>query len=215
MDGVALRDLGSDVHSDKKRSNMIDREQALDVVKGQLALLDGTEKNILVDQANDYAWAAAEDITNLPLSDNEYVIVDEDIPLYEMIVHGCIDYCGGVYNLADTADAQRQLLTMIEYGAAPHFLFTWQETSEMKYSGVSRFYTTCFDTWKDKAAEVYGELAGVLSQVTDQRMVGHEILPDGVRKTLYSGGTAIYVNYGDQPADVDGLRIPAMGYAVQ
>ncbi len=215
VDGVALRDLGSDVHSDKKRSNMIDREQALDVVKGQLALLDGTEKNILVDQANDYAWAAAEDITNLPLSDNEYVIVDEDIPLYEMIVHGCIDYCGGVYNLADTADAQRQLLTMIEYGAAPHFLFTWQETSEMKYSGVSRFYTTCFDTWKDKAAEVYGELDSVLSQVTDQRMVGHEILPDGVRKTLYSGGTAIYVNYGDEPADVDGLRIPAMGYAVQ
>ncbi len=215
VEGVALRDLGSDVHSDKKRSNMIDREQALDVVKGQLALLDGTEKNILVDQANDYAWAAAEDITNLPLSDNEYVIVDEDIPLYEMIVHGCIDYCGGVYNLADTADAQRQLLTMIEYGAAPHFLFTWQETSEMKYSGVNRFYTTCFDTWKDKAAEVYGELAGVLSQVTDQRMVGHEILPDGVRKTLYSGGTAIYVNYGDEPADVDGLRIPAMGYTVQ
>lgn len=215
VDGVALRDLGSELHSDKKRSGMIDREQALDVVKGQLALLDGTEKKILVDQANDYAWAAAEDITNLPLSDNEYVIVDEDIPLYEMIVHGCIDYCGGVYNLADTADERRQLLTMIEYGAAPHFLFTWKETSEMKYSGVNRFYTTCFDTWKDKAAEVYAELSDALSQVTGQRMVGHEILPDGVRKTLYSDGTVIYVNYGDEPADVDGVSIPAMGYTVQ
>ena len=55
----------------------------------------------------------------------------------------------------------------------------------------------------------------MLDQVTDQRMVGHEILPDGVRKTLYSGGTAIYVNYGGEPANVDGVRIPAMGYAVQ
>lgn len=215
VDGVALRDLGSELHSDKKRSEMIDREQALDVVKGQLALLDDTEKKLLVDQANDYAWAAADDITDLPLSDNEYVIVDENIPLYEMIVHGCIDYCGTVYNLDDTAEEWEQLLTMIEYGAAPHFLFTWQETSEMKYSGVNRFYTTCFNTWKDKAVEVYGELADVLGQVTGQRMVSHEILPGGVRKTLYSGGTAIYVNYNASPVTVDGVRVPARGYAVQ
>ena len=215
VDGVALRDLGSEVHSDKKRSGMIDREQALDVVKGQLALLDGTEKDILVDQANDYAWAVADDITDLPLRDNEYVIVDENIPLYEMIVHGCIDYCGAVYNLADTASEQELLLTMIEYGAAPHFLFTWQETSEMKYSGVNQFYTTCFDTWKDRAAEVYGELSDVLGPVTGQQIVSHEILSEGVRKVVYSDGTAIYVNYGDAPARVDGVRIPAMGYAVQ
>lgn len=215
VDGVALRDLGSEVHSDKKRSGMIDREQALDVVKGQLALLDGTEKDILVDQANDYAWAVADDITDLPLRDNEYVIVDENIPLYEMIVHGCIDYCGAVYNLADTASEQELLLTMIEYGAAPHFLFTWQETSEMKYSGVNQFYTTCFDTWKDRAAEVYGELSDVLGPVTGQQIVSHEILSEGVRKVVYSDGTAIYVNYGDAPARVDGVSIPAMGYAVQ
>ncbi len=215
VDGVSLRDLGSDVHSDKKRSEMIDREQALDVVKGQLELLDGTEKDLMVNQANDYAWAVADDITDLPLSDNEYVIVDEDIPLYEMIVHGCIDYCGTAYNLTDVADDRDQVLTMIEYGAAPHFLFTWKETSEMKYSGVNRFYTTCFDTWKDKAAEVYAELDGVLSQVTGQRMVSHEILQSGVRKTVYSGGTVIYVNYNTQPVRVDGVSVPAKGYTVR
>ena len=104
---------------------------------------------------------------------------------------------------------------MIEYGAAPHFLFTWKETSEMKYSGVNRFYTTCFDTWKDKAAEVYAELDGVLSQVTGQRMVSHEILQSGLRKTVYSGGTVIYVNYNTQPVRVDGISVPAKGYTVR
>ena len=215
VDGMSLRDLGSEVHSDKKRSEMIEREQALDVVKGQLNKLDATGKNVMVNKANDYAWAAADDITDLPLSDNEYVIVDENIPLYEMIVHGCIDYCGSAYNLNDAADARERLLTMIEYGAAPHFLFTWKETSEMKYSGVNRFYSTCFNTWKDTAVEVYSELADVLSPVTGARMLSHEILDEGVRKTVYSNGTAIFVNYNAEPVTVDGVRVPAMGYAVQ
>lgn len=215
VDGISLRDLGSALHSDKKRSNQIHREEALDVVTAQLETMAATNKQLLINEANDYAWQTADHILNLPLNDNDYVIVDADIPLYEMIVHGSIDYCGDVYNLTDTADERKLILNMIEYGASPHFVFTWKETTEMKYSGMNSSYSTTFATWQEKAAEVYGEVNEVLRQVSGAAMVQHEILPNNVRKITYSNGITIYVNYSDYALSVDGVQIPAMGCAVK
>ena len=152
---------------------------------------------------------------NLPLDDNDYVIVDAGIPLYEMIVPGSIDYCGNVYNLTDVSDERQQILTMIEYGASPHFLFTWEETTLMKYSGMNSSYATTFSTWLDRAARVYGEVNAVLSRVSGAVMESHEILDSGIRKILYSNGVTIYVNYTDWAVSADGVQIPAMGYVVR
>lgn len=215
VDGISLRDLGSSLQSDKRRTEMIDREDALDVVTAMLDTMEQTGKQIMVNHANDYAWSVAEDITNLPLDDNDYIIVDENIPLYEMIVHGCIDYCGNVYNLTDASSERQQILTMLEYGASPHFLFTWEETSEMKYSALNVDYSTTFSVWSQTAADVYAEVNTVLSQVSGEQMVSHEILENGVRKVTYSNGITIYVNYSAKELQADGLTVPALGYTVQ
>lgn len=215
VSGISLRDLGSQLHSDKKRTNIIDREAALDVVLSQLALMESTDKNIMVNMANDYAWRYADDIINLPLCDNGYAVIDENIPLYEMIVHGCIDYCGEVYNLSSDANERLRVLNMIEYGAAPHFVFTWQETSEMKYSGLNSKYSTTFALWADTAVAVYDEVNGVLGRVDDATITMHEVLADGVRKVSYSNGIIIYVNYTQSDITADGITIPALGYTVR
>lgn len=213
--GISLRDLGSTLQSDKKRTEQINREEALDVVIGQLELLDATGKQLLVNKANDYAWSVSSDILNLPLCDNEYVLVDHDIPLYEMIVHGCIDYCGNVYNLADVKDSETLVLNMLEYGAAPHFVFTWESTSEMKYSGLNSLYSTTFSVWMDDAVEIYSRVNEVLSQVSGETVAEHRIISEDVRAVTYSNGVTVYVNYGSEAVMVDALEIPAMGYAVK
>lgn len=215
VDGISLRDLGSVLTSDKRRNNMIHREDALDVVKGQLALLDGMDRNMLLNGANDYAWSVADDIVNLPLGDNNYLLVDADIPLYEMIIHGSVSYSSHVLNLNDSKDPQAQLLSMIEYGAAPHFAFTWTPSAEMKYSGLNRFYSTTFETWVQDAADCYDILNEVLSPVSGQRMHSHEILEHNVRHVTYENGYEIYVNYNDFNVQLNGLQIPAMGYLVK
>ena len=214
VDGISLRDLGSTLQSDKKRSNQIHREEALDVVTAALSTMQETGKSVMVNRANDYAWFAADDIINLPLDDNDYLVVDANIPLYEMIVHGCIDYCGGVYNLANVSNDRQLILTMLEYGASPHFRFTWENATQMKYSGMNASYATTFSAWADKAAEVYAEVNGVLSRVSGESMVCHEILAGGVRKVTYSNSVIIYVNYSNEACTADGITIPALGYAV-
>jgi len=215
VSGISLRDLGSTLHSDKKRTNIINRAEALDVVLGTLDTLDNTGKNLMFSAANDYTWGCCDDILNLPLGDNEYILVDEDIPLYEMIVHGSIDYCGNVYNLSDSKDARVRILNMIEYGAAPHFVFTWEDATEMKYSGMNSSYATAFGTWADTAAAVYQEVNAALRGVTNAVMLSHEILPNGLRHVVYDNGTEVFINYSDRALSAGALQVLAMGYAVQ
>lgn len=210
--GIGLRDLGDEVHSDKKRTEIIDREEALDIVKAQLDKLAATGKNILINGGNDYSFKYATDIIDVPLRDNEFRIIDEEIPLYEMIIHGYIDYAGSQLNFHDSADTNEITLRMIEYGASPRYVFTNESASKMKYTALNKFYATKYDNWCDEAVSVYNEVNGILKYVSGETVVKHEIRDSGVRAITYSNGVVIYVNYTDYDAVEDGITVPAHGY---
>ena len=212
--GISLRDLGDELHSDKKRTNVIDREEALDVVTAALEQLDGTGKNMLVSGGNDYTFAYAEDIINAPISANDYYIIDETIPFYEMLIHGYIDYSGSLINLSDTYDKTDVVLNLIENGASPHFVFSKENSSEIKNTSLNRFYSTAYKNWKEDALSIYNKTNGALQYVTDARIVEHEIINKDLRKVTYSNDVTIYVNYGTTPQTIDGVDVSAKGYAI-
>lgn len=212
IDGISLRDLGDELHSDKKRTNIINREEALDVVAAQLSQIENVGKNVMLSSANDYGFAYADDIINAPLTDNDYYIIDETVPFYEMLIHGYIDYSGDVINLSDVFDEDDIILNLIETGASPHFIFTWQEASDMKTTGLNRMYATTYDNWKEDAAEIYTKVNDALSQVNGASIIHHEILENGVRAVTYSNGITIYVNTSYEEQSVGTVRIPARSY---
>lgn len=213
--GISLRDLGSDLYSDKRRTEEIDRETALDVVLAQFELLEGTGKKLMTNMANAYSFAYSTDILNAPTQDNDFAIIDAQIPLYEMILHGCISYSSELINYVDEEDLTPTILNLIEAGASPHFQFTWEESSKMKDTGLNRFYATTFANWKDEAVTVYNQVNGALKYVNGALMTGHEILDNGVRKVSYDNGVVIYINYENESREADGLQIPAAGYRLE
>lgn len=214
ISGISLRDLGNELHSDKKRTQVIDREAALDVVEAQLKQIKDTGKNIMLNDSNDYAFAYADDIINAPLTDNDYYIVDETVPFYEMLIHGYIDYSGSVINLSDTYERTDIVLNLIETGASPHFLFSWENASEIKTTGLNRLYATTYDNWKEDALSIYMEVNDVLKQVNGAAIINHEIMENGVRAVAYSNGVTIYVNTGSSQQTVDGVTVPARSYQI-
>ena len=212
--GISLRDLGNQLHSDKRRTNVIDRCEAQDVVEAELQNIEDTGKRVMINDGNDYSFAYADDIINAPLTDNDYYIVDETIPFYEMLIHGCIDYSGSVINLSDTFDRTETVLNLIETGASPHFVFSWENANEMKNTGLSRFYSTTYESWKQEALAVYDEVNGALRYVNGETIVDHVIYDNGVRAVTYSNGVTIYINTGMSNQTVDGVTVPARSYEI-
>ncbi len=209
LTGLSLRDLGDQLHSDKRRTEVISREEAMAIVTAQFEKLSATGKKLMVSGGNLYALPYAQAVTGAPLTSNAFLIVDEEIPLYPMVVHGCVDYAGAQWNMAMAAQPRRELLRLIEYGAGCRFVFTWETSALMQYTGLSRYYSTAFDNWKESAAAMYGELNAALKPVQGVQITGHEKIGD-VAKVTYQNGVIIYVNYGAEDAVLDGLTIPAM-----
>ncbi|MGN0505394.1 MAG: DUF5696 domain-containing protein [Lachnospiraceae bacterium] len=214
ISGLSLRDLGSFLTSDKRRTNVISREEALDVVLAQLDLIETTGKKLMLNAANAYAFGYTENIINVPLGDNAFALVDERIPLYQMILHGCIDYSTELLNFDDSEDMTLSVLQMIETGSAPHYVFTQEPSSRMKNTGMNRFYATTYDVWKDEAIDIYNRVNEALQYVSGAEIIGHEINGD-VRKITYDNGVVIYVNYSDETESMDGKNIPAMSYEME
>ena len=148
------------------------------------------------------------------MSDNNYALVDSNIPLYQMIIHGCINYSTDLLNYDDSEDMTLTVLQMIETGSAPHYVFTKQPSSRMKDTGMNRFYATTFVTWKTEATDIYNRVNEALRYVSGAQIVGHEISGD-MRCVTYSNGVKIYINYGDEPQTMNGVTVPAMSYGME
>ncbi len=209
--GISLRDLGNTLSSDKLRINITDREQALNIVLGQFDTISGMGKKIMVDNANAYAFGYCDDIINVPYKDNDYFVCDETIPLYQMIIHGYIDYSSDLLNDENVYNSNELYLYLIETGSAPHFNFTWNSSSDMKETGLNRFYSTTYETMKDDAIGIYNKLNEVLKNVSGEMIIDHQINGD-CRMVEYSNGVKIYVNYGLTEGEINGVKIPSKSY---
>ena len=132
-----------------------------------------------------------------------------------MIFHGSVSYGSDLLNYYDQSDMDFAILKMIEYGAAPHYVFTWEESNKMKNTGLNNYYSTTFTTWKDTACETYKAVNDVLKNVTGAKMIKHEILSENVRAVTYDNGVCIYLNYGADDTVVNGISITGNGVSVE
>ncbi|MCL2254198.1 MAG: DUF5696 domain-containing protein [Lachnospiraceae bacterium] len=213
IDGFSLRDITNNLISDKKRTNIINREEALDVMMSQFDLLAATDMNIMGNSAFDYTFPYLTDIINAPTKPNQFFIIDEDIPLYEMIIHGNISYSSSLLNFNHDEDKSEVILNLIEYGAAPHYVFTKEESNRMKYTGLNHYFNTTYSIWKYEASHIYNQVNEVLRYVRGAQMVNHEIDGD-VRIVKYSNGVDVYVNYSYEPVSVGDVLIEARSAGV-
>lgn len=215
ISGISLRDLGDSLPSDQKRTNIIDRQQAKQIVLGQLEALSNATDHLMISGGNSYTWKYATDLTNVPASDNPFYIIDEEVPFYQMVIHGCIDYSSGAINLSDTYDKQLVLLRMLELGEAPHFTFSYKESSDIKYSALKNMYSTQYETWLEDAVNIYNQANEVLSKVVNTTIKEHETLTAGVKKITYDNGIVLYINYNNSDITSENVTIPAMSYVIK
>ena len=211
--GISLRDLGDVIASDKKRTEVIDRQSAEEIIKAQFDRLAGTGKNLMESGGNAYTFGYVTDIVDAPANYSKFYIVDEQIPFYQMVIHGSIDYTGNSLNLMDQDVDEALLLSWIEYGTAPRYTFSWEDSSNIKYTSAADRYSVNYTTWMESAQEVYRRINEALSPVQGASMVHHEVLENGLAVVKYDNGVIIYVNKTNQTLTAeDGTKVNAMSY---
>ncbi|HKM18051.1 MAG TPA: DUF5696 domain-containing protein, partial [Limnochordia bacterium] len=211
---LALLDLAYELNSDFNNDlrKFVDREQTLNIVTRQLAKMRDSGYKLMVDYGNSYAIPYADAIVNMPTQGSSYYIVDQEIPFYQIVVHGLVPYAGRPINLA--AHVQDAFLKMIETGAYPYFIGSFQDSSAVKDTRFANLYSLHYNDWLELAAEMYQRANSALNDVQNLRIVDYRKLADNVFQTVYENGRAIIVNYNEEPVQVKNWQVGAKDFIV-
>ena len=210
--GVAFRDIGSLLSADYNPRMTTTREQALVMNLETLQSAKDAGQMVSVLEGFDFVLPYADLISNMTLKGSGYSIIDEFVPFYQIALHGSVSYTGQTINLA--SDWRTELLRCAEYGAGLSFTFMAEDAKILQDTYHSGYYGANFDSWADAFAEIVTEYQSSMAGLNNTPIIGHEILDDGVTKTLYQNGAAVYVNYNDKPYDAQGVTIPERSYLV-
>ena len=207
--GLSLDGIARYVYDDYSEKSFSMRTNTAATWQEVMSCLSGV---ISVENGNQYALAYADRLYNVPTSSSRTSLADEDVPFWQMVVHGSIPYSSNAGNLF--YDESIQKLKWIEYGCMPYFELTYEKSYSLKYTDYNRLYSSYYEDWLDNAVSIYREfntsLAGIWSCTINQ----HVRLADDVVKLVYENDVVIYINYSDIAVTAENHEIPARNYLV-
>lgn len=210
---VAFRDMGKDLSSDYYLKNTVSRQQAMDSHARILKEIGDGGRKVMVNMGNDYALPYTDIVTNMDLSGSGYTIIDEEIPFYQLAIHGFVNYVGSPLN--NCGNEEEELLESAEYGAGLSFSLMRETAFALQKTLYTEYYASDFAAWHDRMMDIYNRYNSEMGHVFNQQMTGHEKLGDNLSCTVYEDGTKVYVNYGFTDAVApDGTKLPARDYVV-
>ena len=210
--GVAFRDIGSLLSGDYNSKANTTRQQALDMNIEAIEQAQAAGQKIMVKEGFDYVLPYVDMITDMTLRGTQYAIIDDNVPFYQIALHGLVEYTGTPINL--TADWQTELLECAEYGAGLNFTFMHEDAKMLQETNHPGYYGAYYADWEENAKAMIDawqtEMAGLNQIAIDD----HELLAKDVAVTTYADGRKVYVNYSTAPYEAEGVTVPARSYIV-
>lgn len=210
--GIAMEGFGSTLYEDYEESRRITRtgfkqlsaelfrtaeEQSVPVA------MDGFAPYLL--QNTDYAF-------NLPMKASNYILLSEEVPFLQMVLHGYYTYSDVVPgNLSN--DLTETKLKWIEYGYIPTFMLTNENSNKLKDTDFSLLFSSEYSLWGDDIVEISRELSENLASVYYSPMVYHQ-LENHVAIVKYENGKTVMINYNNTDVTVDGVVVKARDYII-
>ncbi|MGF7142970.1 hypothetical protein HNQ56_001392 [Anaerotaenia torta] len=204
--------LANTVYSDFTQNMQYNRQNSLEVNRDSLQSLMDNGYKLMGENAAVYSLFALEDIVKVPMYSNNYSIITKEVPFYEMVIHGCIDYAGEIMN--QSSDYKTTFLKSIETGAGLYSQWIYEPNSILKETDFDYLYSVNYKSWYDETIKMYQRMNEDMASLMKLKITDHEEVMNGVKRTTYENGISTIVNYNISEVVMDGITIPARDYAV-
>jgi hypothetical protein len=210
--GVAIDTTGELLYSDYRGKSLLGRNQAAkEYVRLAQGIRSGVGKTAWY-RPNDYLFPYLDQVFDIPMASSQYMFTTDTVPFLQIVFHGFVDYFAPYANY--NPNPKEYLLQMVEYGAYPSYLLTYEPSWKLKNTLSDYLFTSFFPDWKGDIAAAYKRVNEALSQVQTSAIQDRRVLDWGIVETVYDNGVRIVVNYRSEDAKVGDRTIPAMDFAV-
>ncbi|MCR5323221.1 MAG: hypothetical protein K6E85_08125 [Lachnospiraceae bacterium] len=210
---IAYSDIGCFVYADFNEWHPYIKSEAEKELMNTLADTAQAGRSIASSGQNQYVFQSADYVYNLKDEAFGLSITDYAVPFAQMVLSGRVSYSSeSMGNLA--YDLQTQKLKWIEFGSAPAFYLTYESALKLRNTGMDQLFSSTFSDWEPVMTEVYAEYRQNFSKIFGVRMTEHKVLGLDYRKVTYENGCAVYINYSDKEAVLEGVNVPAKNYVI-
>jgi len=207
IDGIYLGDISSKISGDYALSGL-KRSSATEKAEESAKILSG--KNIITSSPNLYMWKYSDKAVNVPVFSSENHLFDYDVPFLQMLLKGSIPYAGYEIDLYNTHDDI--ILRHYAFGQGLHYGFMADESSDLQNTDMLSYYGLS-DAKLNTSAENAKQLKDFYSHIKDLYIENY-INYGSKTKTVYSNGTEVLVNYGEEDSKIGDVTVKAESYVV-
>ncbi len=196
INGYSFYSVGQYLLYNYNSNNTLNLTQGKKIWQDMLAENEKTYGTTIVQGGNQYVLGSADKITDIPYEDSGYRITTKSVPVYQIALHGLVEFTGEPGNLS--SDITEEKLKWAEYGYMPYFELTYSSSDKLMYTDYNELFSSEFKTWMDEVVSVYETFNEQLCDVWNAYIVGHEEVATDVYKVTYDNGKSVYVNYTDK-----------------
>ena len=209
---VCLENAGKWLVADVGKAHPSSRQQIADSISSALSAAAKQNGSSAATGGNKFVCSAANRLYDIPDCDSQYYQTTLSVPFWQLVMHSFVDYSSLAVNLS--YDFTYQKLRFVETGSIPHFIITENSPNLLQGTDYDGIFTSEYSSLKDTVLSVYKEMNERLGGVWGLTMDRHEYLSKTLVRVSYSNGSAVYINYGSEPVQANGVNVPAMDYCL-
>lgn len=162
------------------------------------------------------AYGAVSYLTDIPSQNSGMKILDASVPFTQMVLDGCITYSSEYVN-QNSESSQRAFMQALEGRSALNFRLMKEDTKMLTETTMDEVFFTEYSQWKEEIPEFYKQYEAFYQKVKGAYITDHRIVErnNNVRVVTYSNGVKLYLNYGEEAAEADGITIEPLSYTIQ
>ncbi|MBR5523779.1 MAG: hypothetical protein IKU51_00725 [Clostridia bacterium] len=206
--GVGLSSLGSTAYSDYRSTGTYARNGIEEAVQNILNLFN-EQGTPVMSGANAYAAVTSDLIWDVPAYSSQYLVLDEDVPFYQMVFRGYVPMTSTAINRE--ANPDEAFLQALSLGVIPMYSVCATYPEELRDTVHDEFSSGYWAGYRDSVVEKLAIVNDVFPVLGDAGILSYT--KDGdLSVTQFDNGVTLYVNYGDTELYTDGGVVEAGSY---
>lgn len=210
VSGISLFSFGKIAYSDYKDEEFMLKSKYNEQSTKVINAVKKAGHDVFLSAANAYAAGICDGITNTPIQNGGYNVLDEQIPFYQLVYSGSIPLYGTPLNLA--LNSQKSLLKMVESGVAPSFEIGYEIDSALISNIDSNIYGISYKDNRNLIKTTLEATSDFYQSIRNSGIKEHRIMSEGVTKTVFENGVTVYVNHSSNDVTVDGIELKALSF---
>lgn len=197
IDNISLSTVGNMAYSDY-RSTSFYSKGLMDNDVSQFIGKYISEKNLMTENAFDYAAVLSDYVISSPTKCSEYDSLDLSVPFYQIALRNVVSLSTRPINLV--SNPKKEFLKAVESGIGLNY--TVLKEYDSAFSKSNTYIAGCvYEDNVDSIVSDYSRAKEILDLVKDSTIVSHKNLNDNIFETVFDNGVTVVVNFGKTAAE--------------